>query len=87
MPTEVCTTSIDGVLELVGQPFSDHRGAFVNAFRAHEPAFARVWGDRQIIQLNIRRTAVTGAGRGLHLQEPPHSEAKIIRCLAAARGM
>ena len=69
------------MLELVGQPFSDHRGAFVNAFRAHEPAFARVWGDRQIIQLNISRTEVTGSVRGLHLQEPPHSEAKIIRCL------
>jgi dTDP-4-dehydrorhamnose 3,5-epimerase len=81
MPTEVRPTPIAGVLELVGQPFSDHRGAFLNAFRTQEPAFAEAWGDRPIAQVNLSRTEAIGAVRGLHLQAPPHSEAKLVRCL------
>jgi dTDP-4-dehydrorhamnose 3,5-epimerase len=81
MPTEVRPTPIAGVLELVGQPFSDNRGAFLNAFRAQEPAFAQAWGVRAIAQLNLSRTEAVGAVRGLHLQAPPHSEAKLVRCL------
>jgi dTDP-4-dehydrorhamnose 3,5-epimerase len=81
MPTEIHITSIAGVLELVGQAFSDHRGAFLNAFRAQEPAFAQAWGDRAIAQVNLSRTETVGAVRGLHLQAPPHSEAKLVRCL------
>jgi dTDP-4-dehydrorhamnose 3,5-epimerase len=81
MPTEVRPTPIAGVLELVGQPFGDHRGAFLNAFRTQEPAFAEAWGDRPIAQVNLSRTEAIGAVRGLHLQAPPHSEAKLVRCL------
>lgn len=81
MPTEVRPTPIAGVLELVGQTFSDHRGAFLNAFRSLEPAFAQAWGDRAIAQVNLSRTEAVGAVRGLHLQAPPHSEAKLVRCL------
>jgi dTDP-4-dehydrorhamnose 3,5-epimerase len=81
MPTESRYTPIAGVLELVGQPFSDHRGAFLNAFRAQEPAFAQAWGDRAISQMNLSRTEAVGAVRGLHFQAPPHSEAKLVRCL------
>ena len=81
MPTDVRPTPIAGVLELVGQPFSDHRGAFLNAFRAQEPAFAQAWGARAIAQVNLSRTEAVGAVRGLHLQAAPHSEAKLVRCL------
>lgn len=81
MPTKTHPTPITGLLELVGQPFSDHRGIFLNAFRAQEPAFAQAWGDRAIAQVNLSRTEEVGAMRGLHLQAPPHSEAKLVRCL------
>jgi dTDP-4-dehydrorhamnose 3,5-epimerase len=81
MPTEARPTPIAGVLELVGQPFADHRGAFLNAFRAQEPAFAEAWGDRPISQVNLSRTEVVGTVRGLHMQAHPHSEAKVVRCL------
>jgi dTDP-4-dehydrorhamnose 3,5-epimerase len=81
MPTEAHATPIAGVLELVGQPFSDHRGAFLNAFRAQEPPFTRAWGHRSIAQVNLSRTEAVGAVRGLHLQAAPHSEAKLVRCL------
>jgi len=81
MPTESHPTSIPGVLELVGQPFSDHRGAFLNAFRSQEQAFAQAWGDRAIVQVNLSRTDAVGAVRGVHFQASPHSEAKLVRCL------
>ena len=81
MPTEARSTPIAGVLEMVGQPFADQRGAFLNAFRVQEPAFAQTWGDRPIAQVNISRTEAVGTVRGLHLQAPPHSEAKLVRCL------
>jgi dTDP-4-dehydrorhamnose 3,5-epimerase len=81
MPTEIRCTSITGVLELVGQPFADHRGAFLNAFRAQDPSFAEAWGNRPISQVNISRTEVVGTVRGLHLQAQPHSEFKLVRCL------
>lgn len=81
MPTEARLTPIAGVLELVVQPFADHRGAFLNAFRIHEPAFVQAWGDRPIAQVNLSRSEAVGTVRGLHLQAPPHSEAKLVRCL------
>ena len=81
MLTEVRSTSIADVLELVCHPFRDHRGAFLNAFRAQEPAFAQAWGDRMIAQVNLSRTEAVATVRGMHLQAPPHSEAKLVRCL------
>lgn len=81
MATEVRETLIPGVLELVGHPFRDHRGAFLNAFRIEEPAFSKAWGDRAIAQVNLSCTEDVGAVRGLHLQLSPYSEAKLIRCI------
>ena len=65
----------------MAKPFADHRGAFLNAFRGHEPAFAEAWGERPIAQVNLSRTEAVGAIRGVHLQAPPHSEAMLVGCL------
>lgn len=81
MLTKVHAATIAGVFELVSQPFHDHRGSFLNAFRSKEEAFTQAWGDRTIAQLNISRTKSVGAVRGLHVQGPPHSDAKLVRCL------
>ncbi len=81
MVTELRATSIDGVWELMGQPMSDSRGAFLNGFRAEESAFMQAWGGRPIAQVNFSRTDAVGTVRGLHLQACPHSEAKLVRCL------
>lgn len=81
MPAELRRTPINGVYELYAEPFADHRGAFLNAFRAQEPAFMASWGDRGIAQVNLSRTEAVGTIRGLHRQAPPHSEAKLVRCL------
>ena len=81
MPAELRRTPLNGVFELHAQPFADHRGAFLNAFRAQDPAFMGSWGDRGIAQVNLSRTEAVGTIRGLHLQAEPHSEAKLVRCL------
>jgi len=81
MPAELRRTPINGVFELHAQPFADHRGAFLNAFRAQELAFMGSWGDRGIAQVNLSRTEAVGTIRGLHLQADPFSEAKLVRCL------
>jgi dTDP-4-dehydrorhamnose 3,5-epimerase-like enzyme len=56
MATELHQTAITGVIELVGQPFHDLRGAFLNAFRRQESVFAMAWGDRNIAQVNLSFT-------------------------------
>ena len=81
MPAELRTTPINDVYEIHAQPFGDHRGAFLNAFRAHELAFMGSWGDRNIAQVNLSRTEATGTVRGLHFQSEPYGEAKLVRCL------
>ena len=81
MPSELRQTPIEGVIELVGVPFTDHRGAFLSAFRLQEDAWMASWGDRRIAQVNLSRTTLVGSVRGLHLQNSPHSEAKLVRCL------
>jgi len=81
MAAEFRRTSIHGVFELLVQPFADHRGAFLNAFRRQELAFMGSWGNRGIAQVNLSRTDGVGTIRGLHLQADPHSEAKLVRCL------
>lgn len=81
MHTQLRYTPIAGVLELVSQPVSDRRGAFLNAFRTQEWAFSEAWGDRTITQVNLSRTINVGTVRGLHLQTLPHTEAKMVRCI------
>lgn len=81
MTTEVITTPITGVFELVAQPFVDHRGAFLNGFRRQDEAWMRSWGDRGIAQVNLSRTEAVGTIRGLHLQADLYQEAKLVRCL------
>ena len=81
MSAELKPTPIHGVFELHAQSFADHRGSFLNAFRAQESAFVASWGNRGIAQVNLSRTEAVGTVRGLHLQAPPHGEAKLVRCL------
>lgn len=81
MNTVLRTTSVAGVVELVGCFFRDQRGSFLNCFRAHDPVFAEAWGQRPIAQVNLSCTEAVATVRGLHFQSYPHSEAKLVRCL------
>ena len=41
-------------------------------------------GSRNIMQINHSQTRQHGSVRGLHFQQPPHAEVKIITCLRGA---
>ncbi len=57
----------------------DHRGAFARLFC--QQALAAALGGRQVLQINQSRTHQAGAVRGMHLQQAPHGEMKLVRCL------
>lgn len=76
--------SIEGVIEIKSCRFHDHRGCFLNTFRLDTEPYIQLWGSRPIAQVNISCTETVGTIRGLHIQAPPHSEAKLVRCLRGA---
>ncbi len=81
MSTELESTNINGVYVIKSKKFTDNRGTFLNNFRIQDDAFISSWGDRKILQVNLSVTNNVGAIRGLHFQEEPYSEAKLVRCL------
>lgn len=72
-------TAIKGVMVAETSPVKDHRGAFARLFCEQDlkPAIA----DRHIVQINHSRTNRVGAVRGMHFQDAPHAEMKMVRCL------
>ena len=76
MSSEIRSTPLPGVFEVISDVFLDRRGAFLNAFRSQEDAFKYIWKQRNIAQVNISRTEIAGTVRGLHLQTSPFSEAQ-----------
>ena len=74
-------TVIEDVWTIEINSFSDFRGSFLNIFRNQDPSFKKVWGNRNINQVNISRNLKAGTTRGLHLQLGNAREAKIINCL------
>ncbi len=72
-------TKIGGVHVVTGDPRGDHRGLFMRLFCERE--LKPVVGDRTIKQINFSRTEAVGALRGLHFQNKPHAEMKMVRCV------
>jgi len=73
---------IDGAALIEVEPFQDHRGLFARFFCTRE--LGRLFGERQIVNVNFSRTLQTGAIRGMHFQYPPHQEMKLVRCIRGA---
>lgn len=72
-------TSISGAWVMDSTAFQDNRGAFSRLFCSRE--LQAIVGSRTIVQINHSMTRGIGAVRGLHFQNPPHAEMKIVRCL------
>lgn len=72
-------TPIPGVKVVRSSPFEDERGRFARLFCEKE--LAPLLGERRIVQINHSMTMEKGALRGMHYQNPPHAEMKMIRCL------
>lgn len=72
-------TPIAGVFVAETKAFQDNRGAFARLFC--ETELAGAIGERRIEQINHSLTSAVGAIRGLHFQQAPHAEMKMVRCL------
>jgi dTDP-4-dehydrorhamnose 3,5-epimerase len=75
----ILDTPIADVKIVQSVPHHDARGAFARFFCAEE--LQAVLGHRQIAQINHSRTSHPGTVRGLHFQNPPHAEMKMVRCV------
>ena len=76
---KVSPTPIAGVIVVETTPYSDQRGVFARLFCSE--ALHGILGSRSIVQVNHSLTRAAGAVRGLHYQNAPHAEMKLVRCL------
>ena len=60
--------------------FGDARGWFTESYNAER--FSELGINDVFLQDNHSFSAARGTLRGLHLQRPPHAQAKLIRCIA-----
>lgn len=72
-------TSLSGLWVAKRKAFGDDRGFFARLFCSDE--FKAIGVNKPIVQINHSVTHIKGTTRGLHFQNPPHAETKIISCL------
>jgi dTDP-4-dehydrorhamnose 3,5-epimerase len=73
---------IAGAFLIELEPRADARGSFARAFCRRE--FEAQGVSFEVVQCNLARTHQAGVVRGLHYQEPPAEEQKLVRCIAGA---
>jgi dTDP-4-dehydrorhamnose 3,5-epimerase len=74
--------AIPGVFALELEPVHDNRGFFARTYSRTELAAHGI--DFDVVQASTSFNERRGTLRGMHLQRPPHEEAKIVRCLAGS---
>ena len=75
-------TDIAGAYLIELEPHVDDRGSFARAFCKRE--FDENGIRFEILQSNLAFTKDAGVIRGLHYQEPPMQEQKLVRCISGA---
>lgn len=76
---EVIKTGIEGVLILEPRIFRDERGYFFESFSQRE--FDEKVGHVDFVQDNESMSSY-GVMRGLHFQQPPFTQSKLVRCVS-----
>lgn len=72
----ITKTAIEGLLILEPRVFNDDRGLFFESF--NEKIFEEAAGDIKFVQDN-QSVSKKGVLRGLHFQNPPHAQGKLVR--------
>lgn len=75
---EIIKTAIPGVFILEPRIFKDARGYFYESYNKQE--FDRLICPVEFVQDN-ESCSQYGVMRGLHFQRPPHTQAKLVRCV------
>jgi dTDP-4-dehydrorhamnose 3,5-epimerase len=78
----VIPTPLDGAFVIELDPRRDERGFFVRTYCREE--FTNQGLATNFIQSSQSRTLGKGSIRGMHFQQPPHLEVKLVRCLRGA---
>ncbi len=73
---EVIKSNIEGVVIIEPRIFADERGYFFEAFSERE--FAEKVCNCRFVQDNEAKSSY-GVVRGLHFQQPPHAQSKLVR--------
>lgn len=71
-------TPLRGLKLIVPRRFGDHRGFFSESYSAK--ALAGYGIDTVFVQDNHSLSMAAGTVRGLHFQNPPHAQDKLVRC-------
>ena len=75
-------TKLPGAFLVEMKQISDERGFFARGFCQEE--FRQHGLNPSMVQLNVAASYKKGTLRGLHFQDPPHAEAKFVRCTRGA---
>ncbi|MEW6367767.1 MAG: dTDP-4-dehydrorhamnose 3,5-epimerase [Acidobacteriota bacterium] len=76
------TTILPGVVVVKPRRFEDERGYFSTCFCAGE--FEKHDIRLTVLQSNVAMNRRRGTLRGMHYQDPPFAQAKLVQCLAGA---
>jgi dTDP-4-dehydrorhamnose 3,5-epimerase len=79
---EFIETGLKGAFTIRQKKIEDHRGYFARAWCREE--FIQHGLNSKMLQLNTAFSFLRGTVRGMHYQEKPHQEAKLIRCTRGA---
>jgi dTDP-4-dehydrorhamnose 3,5-epimerase len=71
---------LKGAYTIEPEVYQDERGSFYRFFCADE--FRQIAHHKPWVQLNHSYTKSKGTIRGLHFQLPPHTEIKMVKCIA-----
>jgi dTDP-4-dehydrorhamnose 3,5-epimerase len=75
-------TKLQGVFEIELETHGDERGFFARSYCSRE--FEAHGLNPRVVQCNISYNRQRGTVRGMHYQQAPHQEAKLIRCVRGA---
>ena len=75
-------TGLDGAFLIALRKIEDPRGYFARAWCSGE--FAKRGLTSTVSQINVGFNPHKGTLRGLHYQQAPHAEAKVVRCTRGA---
>jgi dTDP-4-dehydrorhamnose 3,5-epimerase len=75
-------TELGGAFVIDLKEQTDERGFFARAW--DEDVFREHGLNPRVVQCNVSFNHRAGTLRGMHFQEPPHTEAKLVRCTRGA---
>ena len=70
-------TNFDGLFRLKPTVFKDYRGCFMETY--NQKNINKLLDNVSFVQDN-ESTSLKGVLRGLHFQNPPHAQSKLVRC-------